>query len=454
MPRDTGAGANHRRVAARAGEGRARGRLGSRRADNRGRLIQGQRLPARVSDGPPALRPKGWITDARVSPKAIAWRSSTTTSSATRRVRSSSSIGPDARPALVRLEVAARAGVATGRRRDLVQRLADRKGGSSALAAVTLAGQERTVYSAPGTLKLHDISRDGERVLLTRGTTRGSILGAVDGAADRDLSWFDYSTVADLSADGRPCCSTNGAKASAPRRRSSSGEQTAARRCSLAKGSRSRCRRMTDGWRPSRGTVTNDVSRQEPATSSGCRAVRLSSTSTGPPGRATDAGFSSPAGRGRCPTHLRPGSRRRRPAPGDSGRVRRPGAVARRTDGGRRRSLRRVLHVLDGRTGRSPPARRLQGRGCAAAVERRWPLPVRSRGRQSGLEDLQLDLATGARQFWKELVPPDPAVLVDIGSDPGQIRLTPDGKSYAIHVLDVRGRALSGTRPEIDGIVA
>jgi Tol biopolymer transport system component len=47
------------------------------------------------------------------------------------------------------------------------------------------------------------------------------------------------------------------------------------------------------------------------------------------------------------------------------------------------------------------------------------------------LKIFKLDLFTGARQFWKELVPPDPTVLIDIGSDPGQIRLTPDGKSYA-----------------------
>jgi Tol biopolymer transport system component len=52
-------------------------------------------------------------------------------------------------------------------------------------------------------LKLNDISRDGQHVLLTRGTTRGRIAGLANGAAERDLSWFDYSTVADLSPDGR-----------------------------------------------------------------------------------------------------------------------------------------------------------------------------------------------------------------------------------------------------------
>ena len=43
----------------------------------------------------------------------------------------------------------------------------------------------------------------------------------------------------------------------------------------------------------------------------------------------------------------------------------------------------------------------------------------------------RLDLSTGRRAFWKELVPPDPTVVIDIGSDPGQVRITPDGQSYA-----------------------
>ena len=43
----------------------------------------------------------------------------------------------------------------------------------------------------------------------------------------------------------------------------------------------------------------------------------------------------------------------------------------------------------------------------------------------------KLDLSTRIRRFWKELTPPDPTVLIDIGSDPGQVRITPDGKSSA-----------------------
>jgi hypothetical protein len=63
------------------------------------------------------------------------------------------------------------------------------------------------------------------------------------------------------------------------------------------------------------------------------------------------------------------------------------------------------------------------------SADRRY-LFVREAGNLS-LRIHKLDLSTGTRQFWKELVPPDPTVLTDIGSDPGQVRLTPDGKSYA-----------------------
>jgi len=79
------------------------------------------------------------------------------------------------------------------------------KGGSSALYAVTTAGRERTIFSSPGTLKLNDVARSGH-VLLTRGTTRGGILAlGTEGGKERELSWFDYSTVADLSRPGHYC---------------------------------------------------------------------------------------------------------------------------------------------------------------------------------------------------------------------------------------------------------
>ena len=70
------------------------------------------------------------------------------------------------------------------------------------LNAVNLSGRSRLVTRVPGMLTLHDIWRDG-RVLLGRDTPREGIISASSGGEhERDLSWFDFSTLADFSADG------------------------------------------------------------------------------------------------------------------------------------------------------------------------------------------------------------------------------------------------------------
>ena len=68
--------------------------------------------------------------------------------------------------------------------------------------AVTLAGQKRSVAQVPGSLTVHDIARDG-RVLLEQDIWRTAVVAVTAGQArERDLSWLDYSAVADISADG------------------------------------------------------------------------------------------------------------------------------------------------------------------------------------------------------------------------------------------------------------
>jgi DNA-binding winged helix-turn-helix (wHTH) protein/Tol biopolymer transport system component len=80
---------------------------------------------------------------------------------------------------------------------------AARVGADSALYAVDLSGRERSILSSMGRLVIHDIAPDG-RMLLERTAMRGEIHFGHPGAKDeRDLSWFDLSTVDDLSADGR-----------------------------------------------------------------------------------------------------------------------------------------------------------------------------------------------------------------------------------------------------------
>ncbi len=76
-------------------------------------------------------------------------------------------------------------------------------GANRSLYAVTLSGRLRVVARVPGGLKLHDITRSG-RVLLTRESPRVGILGLLPGQTrERDLSWLDYSFAADISADGQ-----------------------------------------------------------------------------------------------------------------------------------------------------------------------------------------------------------------------------------------------------------
>jgi WD40 repeat protein len=71
------------------------------------------------------------------------------------------------------------------------------------LSAVNLAGKERLVTRIPGTLVLFDVWRDG-RVLLTRAGRRREVMSLHEGEAkERDLSWLDYSYPADLSPDGK-----------------------------------------------------------------------------------------------------------------------------------------------------------------------------------------------------------------------------------------------------------
>jgi Tol biopolymer transport system component len=72
-----------------------------------------------------------------------------------------------------------------------------------ALRAVDLARRQRLILEAPGSLTLWDIAADG-RVLVTRDEERRAVIGVPPGeTAERDLSWFDNAAVADLSADGR-----------------------------------------------------------------------------------------------------------------------------------------------------------------------------------------------------------------------------------------------------------
>ncbi len=75
--------------------------------------------------------------------------------------------------------------------------------GEFLLKAVDLSGRQRTLASTPVGLILHDIARDG-RCLVERYGSRPGVLGLFPGETrERDLSWFDGSRPVGLSDDGR-----------------------------------------------------------------------------------------------------------------------------------------------------------------------------------------------------------------------------------------------------------
>jgi len=76
-------------------------------------------------------------------------------------------------------------------------------GARDELRAVSLDGHERVISSQISSLVLQDISREGA-VLLTSIDTRRKVLfrGPAD-AAERELSWLDWTTLRDISPDGK-----------------------------------------------------------------------------------------------------------------------------------------------------------------------------------------------------------------------------------------------------------
>jgi eukaryotic-like serine/threonine-protein kinase len=80
---------------------------------------------------------------------------------------------------------------------------ASKSGVDRTLYAITLNGEERMVLRLPGAVMIFDIFKDG-RVLLMRASWRRELVGmTADDAKQHDLSWLDYTYPADVSADGK-----------------------------------------------------------------------------------------------------------------------------------------------------------------------------------------------------------------------------------------------------------
>ena len=76
-------------------------------------------------------------------------------------------------------------------------------GSDDSLRAVSLSGRVRMLLAAPITMLLQDVAADG-RVLITAADPRYRVAGHAAGAtAEKDLSWYDYTQLRDISSDGQ-----------------------------------------------------------------------------------------------------------------------------------------------------------------------------------------------------------------------------------------------------------
>jgi serine/threonine protein kinase len=86
----------------------------------------------------------------------------------------------------------------------------------SAVRAVTLSGRQRLLAQGTGSLRLEDVSRDGQ-VLVTEPNPQLKLAVLLPGeGTQRDLTWFDQSFVNDLSDDGRTVLFTESGSAGEP----------------------------------------------------------------------------------------------------------------------------------------------------------------------------------------------------------------------------------------------
>jgi WD40 repeat protein len=78
---------------------------------------------------------------------------------------------------------------------------ASERGKTCSLYAVTLTGAQRLILHVPGDVNLYDVGLD-DRAIVTHGDPRSHMVWSGAGG-QRDLSWLDWPTVADLSSDGK-----------------------------------------------------------------------------------------------------------------------------------------------------------------------------------------------------------------------------------------------------------
>ncbi len=93
---------------------------------------------------------------------------------------------------------------------------ATERGATHALHSVDLQGKARLLVRVPGSLQLHDVSAEG-RLLMSRNEPRRGMAVLRRGShEERDISWFDWSQLHDLSDDGTTVLFDEGGEGGGP----------------------------------------------------------------------------------------------------------------------------------------------------------------------------------------------------------------------------------------------
>jgi len=324
-------------------------------------------------------------------------------------------------------------------------------GGSGfALHAVTLSGRKRVLWRNAGPFDLDDLSSDG-RALLTLIDVRVGAAGVPPGAvAERDLSYFGWSQVAGISADGTALLFSEHGYRGAP------GSPDA---LYLRKTDGSPAVRLGEGL----------LARALSPNGEWAIAERLPSARTIPPGSVlpgtlilvpTGVGQSRPIVRGPIVWYGQvswlPDGRHIAFMGAEEGQDGR--CYVQDIDGGLPRPIspQGTTPFFSGRLvvtsdGRFIVARGPDKKASLYPIDGGMPEPIRGitptddpiqwnadgkalyvRARQRVPARIyRVELATGHRELWKELMPADPAGVIDVGAQVGRVVITPEGKAYA-----------------------
>jgi eukaryotic-like serine/threonine-protein kinase len=324
---------------------------------------------------------------------------------------------------------------------DAILFTATETGNNLSVHQVTLAGTERKVEEGPAILTVQDVSKDGRLLVAARNTRRG-IVGLLPGTtAEQDLSWLDWSNVRDISRDGKTILFDE--------QGGGAGEKYGV---FLRKADGSQAVRLGDGYG---GGLSPDGqwALSIDFYSSPSRLVLLP-TGAGQPQVVPSSGFNYdwgywlPDGKQILVRGSNPGE-----VPGlfvqrlDSSELHRVsgatlGAGLRflaispdgRTIAAAGQGGKITLYSLDGGEPRSIPDAEPGDIPIAWSADGRQLLV---RGRlEIPASIFRLDVATGRKTLWKNLLPSDPTGILTLGP----ISITPDGKYYAysfIRDLDV-----------------